>query len=166
MAEYKYKWNDDLVIGAIEKYRSQNASKPIRLIFKGVCYFAMLALLALCIYAGVWFIGIVPLIFIVLLALGPRLDYWLLKKRIRKSPFYDNSLVVKITDGGFECTSDKSKTSLSWAAFSKGRRFPDGFLLFSGVNELFWWADDALSSGTIEEVDILLKANLADYKNV
>lgn len=53
-----------------------------------------------------------------------------------------------------------------WNSISSSRRFKDGILILPDPYHFHWlpWAD--LAAGAVDEVDAILKANVADYKEL
>ena len=102
--------------------------------------------------------------FIALLIAGPAFDTWLAKRRFRKSPFYNSNVTVRLSGSGYFGEDANSRTELSWAAFTDGSRFPDGFLLFTGPQQFHWFPDRALVVGGIAEIESVLKQKIPKFK--
>lgn len=109
-----------------------------------------------------WFTAFfISLIF--LLFFSRRIDYWIMKRRLKKSPFNNSRLQVSLTQEGFHAISDKSDVSLKWSAFTRAVRFRDGFLLLQGPSAFNWLPQSAMIEGSVEEVDRLLKEQTLNY---
>jgi hypothetical protein len=104
-------------------------------------------------------------VFLLLLLQGPRIDYFLLTRRLRKSPFYGDELKIIVSQEGVAVDTQRSQTSLKWSAFTRARRFASGFLLFTGPTAFHWWPDSALAEGTLTEVTSLLRQNVPSYES-
>ena len=137
---------------------------------KAICALGLTAILALVIVVSVQgtskraeglLLGLIPVTFLVLLALGPKIDYWLVKRRLRKSPFYGNELVVTVADSGVSLETPKSKAEVSWSAFTKAHYVSDGILIFLGPSQFEWWPNLRLVVGHTSEVEGLVRRHVA-----
>jgi YcxB-like protein len=132
---------------------------PVKLI----CFVGLLALLGVSIYGKAIIPSMTFATFLVLLALGPRINIWLMLRRLRRSPFYNSDVLMTVTPDGYISQSEGSRSELTWRAFTKIRRLRDGFLVFMGVDNCYWWPDSAISTGSVPEVESTLRAAVADY---
>jgi hypothetical protein len=114
---------------------------------------------------GVGFlVALVPLTFLFLLALGPRIDYWFMKRRLKKSPFYGNELLINVAESGVSLTTPGSKTELSWSVFTMAHYLSDGILVFLGPSQFEWWPNAALVVGHRGEVERVVRLHVARQK--
>jgi hypothetical protein len=162
MNEYRVSYNEEYVLSSVERYRRQRHVYPWFIAVKVVCALGLAMLIAIIIYGALAspgksgppvLIAFVLAIFLLLLIQGPRIDYFFLKRRLRKSPFYGDEL------------TPRSQTTLRWSAFTRARRFPSGFLLFTGPTVFHWWPDSARTQGTAEDVTCILRQNVAAYES-
>jgi hypothetical protein len=115
-------------------------------------------------WAALLLLSLVPAFFIFLLLLGPRIDYFLLKRNLKKSPFYGCAVQVEITDAGVSANTSKSQVTMAWSAYTVAKRVANGFMLFSGTSVTNWLPDQALVVGVVGDVELLLRANVRTYE--
>jgi hypothetical protein len=166
MAEYSFRFTEQHLVTTASRLRQQARSRFWRSPLKLICFIGLGGLFVLCAYNLIVMPSVVFGVFLVLLAAGPRLDYWVMKWRFRSSPFYNSDIHVSVTSKGYVATDTKSRVELAWSAFTKATRFPDGFLVLSGPHLSFWWPDAGLTSGSISEVESLLRGNVAEYHGI
>jgi hypothetical protein len=172
MSQYRFSYDDAYVIDFASRYRRQRRAYPWFTVVRVVCIAGLVALLAVIVVLAVrqpnreWLallsLSLVPLFFIVLLLLGPRLDFALLKRGIRKSPFFGCEVQIAVSDAGVSVDTPKSQLSLSWSAYTRAKRLATGFILFSGPSPAHWLPDRALVAGTVGDVERLLTAKLGN----
>ncbi len=174
MNKYRVFYNEDHIFSSIEQYRRQRRVYPWFIAVKVACALGLAALLAIIIYGVVTSIGKtgplvliagVPVFFLLLLVLGSRIDNFFLKRRLKKSPFYGDEIIIDISDSGVAVSTPRSQAALQWSVFTTARRLGAGFLVFTGPTAFDWWPDAALAGGTLNEVERLLRANIADYES-
>lgn len=163
MAEYEYQFTEQHLVASASRYRQQAAARLWLFIFKLVGIVGAAALLGLCLYSRLVWPSAIFAILIVLLALGPRIDYWVMKRRFRRSPFYNGDVRVWISSSGVVSSDPQCKVELAWSAFTEAHRFPDGFLVLFGPQQFYWWPDSALRDGSVSEVESLLSGHVVRY---
>jgi hypothetical protein len=173
MNEYRFLCNEEYVLDSAERYRRQRHVYPWFIVVKGVCALGLSLLIAILIYGAVGepenagplsLIALVLTAFVFLLLLGPRIDYFFLKRRLRKSPFYGDEHKITVSVEGVTVDTARSQVLLKWPAFTHARRVASGFLLFSGPTVFYWWPDSALTQGTLVEITNLLHQNIVSYE--
>lgn len=99
--------------------------------------------------------------------LGDPIDAWLVKRRLRKSPFHNNDLSFRLSPEEIHITGNNEDARLKWSAFSKARRFRDGLLLYQGP-QFFNWLPDSASVGqdSITNAQKLAQSKVKDYRDV
>lgn len=162
--EYFIQYNETHLIETMRRYRMQRLTRFWFLPLKALCYFGMAALLALCLYARLWWLALLPGGFLLLLVFGSKLDDFIMKRRFRRSPFHGLDVSVRLTEQGFASVDVKTKVELAWSAFTGVRRFNDGFLAFTGPGAFYWWPDKALKIGTPGDVAELLRRHVGKFK--
>jgi hypothetical protein len=128
---------------------------------------AVIALAILSVFAAIYDSTWMALFFIALIVLllsGHCIDYWILKRRFRKSPYRNEHITITISDGGFHAIGGKSETKLTWEAFTKAAQFRDGFLLFQGPTLFNWLPVSGIVSGTPVEIDQLIRKHIKEHK--
>ena len=163
VAEYRFRFSEQHLVTTVTRFRQQARSRLWQLPVKMLCFIGMSVLFAFSLYNLILMPSVVLGVLIALLALGPRLDYWFMKRRFRRSPFYNNEMHISLTPNGYAASSTYSRVEVAWGALTKARRFPDGFLVFSGPQVCYWWPDTSLTGGTVAEVENLLKQHVAEY---
>lgn len=173
MNEYRVIIDEKHVIELLSRFREQRITDQWFTVVKTICAAGLVALMAIVLYAafflpnkgtsGLILIALVPAFFLFLLLLGPRIDYFFLKRGMKKSPHYGNEAQITVTDSGVSVQTPISHTTLSWSVFTQARRLAHGYLLFSGPSDIYWWPDSALTAGTPDAVALMLRANVTSY---
>ena len=175
MNEYRVLYDEEFVTDAASHYRGRRKVYPWFIVVKALCFLGLTALLVVCLVlavqavgrgasGGVFLVSLVPALFIFLLMLGPRVDYALMRRRLKKSPFYGGEAHICVAESGVSVRTPRSDLSLSWAAFTHVKRLANGFMLFSGPDSWYWWPDSALASGTVGDVERLLRISVPSYE--
>ncbi len=166
MPEYRFLFGEDFLIQGFQKYRKQHGTRCVFIAIKSVASILLVALVAFAVAHRIWGLTIFLIALVILIFNGHRMDFWLFKRRFRKSPYRNENIIITLTADGFHAVGLKSNSKLTWAAFTKARRFRDGFLLFQGPGLFNWLPDAALAAGAAAEVAYLIEANVKDYKIV
>lgn len=99
--------------------------------------------------------------------LGDPIDAWIVKNRLRKSPFHNNDLTFRLAPEEIHITGNNEDARLKWSAFSKARRFPDGLLLYQGPQFFNWLPDSAaIGADSIANARELARSKVKDYRDV
>jgi hypothetical protein len=162
MNAYRFLYDEKFIIETLSRHREQHKMRAWILGIKALCFLGLMGLLLLILLVainptrgasrGVIVLAVIPAFFMLLLLLGPRIDYFFLKRRFKRSPFYGCEARVTVTELGVMVETHKSQLSLSWSAFTKAKRLRDGFLLTSEPGMIFWWPDSSLEVGSNVEV--------------
>lgn len=172
MNEYRITYDEAFVISSLSHFRRQREVYPWFIALKVLCGLGLSGLLVILIGAvlsakypnssGLLLVALVPALFLLLLVLGPRIDYALTRRRLKKSAFYGDSMQIQVNALGIAVTSPRSELKLSWSVFTKARRIASGFMVHSD-GSIHWWPDSALSAGSIGDVERLLRENVRSY---
>lgn len=149
-AVYEFRFSEDFLVEALRRlwrHKRQRTFAAIRLVASGIM--AMFAVLSL--GFGQWWLALFFALLILAAYQGRRLDEWLARRRFRKSPYYDDPVRVEVSDDGLWIKGLKSDTRLTWEAFSRAVRFPDGWLLLQGPGVGNWLPDAARRDGESNE---------------
>ena len=157
MIKYSIKYDEEFVIESLEQFRAVKYRQLSRVFIKSIGLVGLIALFAFCIYIKFYSIAAIFAFFIALLLAGPRFDYWLMKRRLRKSPFYNQMMQIEVSTEGVVIKSDISEVKLSWQVFTQYVSNKKGFLLQSGKSDDFWWPNASITEGTLLEVEALIK---------
>jgi len=164
VAEYRFRYTEEFFIESLKRHRDQHQQRLLRRALKAIGFLGLGALFAGFLYEKLIVPSLIFAFLLMLLAFSPQIDYWWAKRSFRKSPFYNSDVVIQLSEQGYLGRDANSRTQLGWPVFTKGRRFPDGFLLFTGPHQFHWWPNAALSSGTTSEVDAIVRRNVAGYE--
>jgi hypothetical protein len=174
MSQYQVTYNEDYILNSLEQYRRQRHVYPWFIAIKIVCALGLALLIAIVLHGMITTSGkTAPLLmvfftlaaFLVLLLQGPRLDYMLLKRRLRKSPFYGDEINISVSEDGVSFKTQRSQATLNWSAFTFARRVGTGFLVFTDPKTSHWWPDAALTNGTLAEIKHHLRTNIPNFED-
>jgi hypothetical protein len=172
MNKYRYINDESYLIEALFQYKKQRTVYPWFIAVKVICVLGLVVLLAAAVdviveeqsYSPlVWISFFVLLFFVAALFAGPKFDYFFVKRRLKKSPFYGDETLLTLVDNGISVKTQKYQTSLSWSACTMAKRRPSGFLLFLGANNFYWLPDQALIAGDVSDVQRLFSVNIRAY---
>ncbi|MEO8002700.1 MAG: YcxB family protein, partial [Arenimonas sp.] len=165
MITYKFICNEVHLIDSVKHHRRLGAKKYLRIAIKSFCILTMLALLAICLQSPYKWTTLVPVVAVILVFLGPQIDYWFYARRYKKSPEYGLTAEITFADDGVSFVTSKSNSTLAWSYFTQVRRMSDGFIVFYGPSNYAWWPDKAIAFGTVDDLCQLLASKTVDYKN-
>jgi hypothetical protein len=167
MAQYRFTFSEEFLIEANLRYRRQLPWRRPFYGLKGVLAFILLALGAFVAIAAKWWLLVPFAAFAGALFLGWPLDAWFLRRRFRKSPYYNDEITLTISDEGIHGTGRSSETRLNWSLITKARRFADGLLLFQGP-QVFHWLPNAAAVAPADVADLerLVRARVQDTRDV
>lgn len=102
---------------------------------------------------------------LVLLVFAADLGEWLAGRNVRRSIYRDELVRVTVSPSGCSIVGAMSgRSDLPWSSFTHAMRVRDGFLLFRGPM-CNWLPIEALTRGTADEADALIRQNIADYRS-
>jgi hypothetical protein len=113
-----------------------------------------------------WPLGLFFAALVLLMFNGHLLDFWMVKRRFRKSPYWKDSIISKLTAEGLHTVGRNTESKLGWAVITKACSFGDGLLLFQGPGVFNWLPDDALVDGNRAEVEDLVQSHVKDHRIV
>ena len=166
MPEYRFLFDETFLIESLRKYRKQHGTRYASLAIKSIAGLLLLALAAFSAWQIDWWLALFFCALVLLMFNGHLIDYWLIRRRFRKSPYRNENMVSILTAEGLHAVSPQSDSRLAWSVFTKARSFSDGVLLFQGPGVFNWLPDTALSDGSRTEVDSLIRARVKDYRIV
>ena len=166
MIEYKFKYTVSHFINGYRHYKKQIKYRFLLYVFYLSIMLLFSSIAVLSYYkdeiALVYFFG--ALTFIPFW--GSLIENYILRRKLKKSPFYNNIVSVKINEEGLKNSDNHASLELAWSAITKAREFPDGYMLFTGPNVYYWLPDIALEVGEKDLLNKLIDKNIQDYKNV
>ncbi|MFZ6653959.1 hypothetical protein [Undibacterium sp. TJN19] len=163
MAEYQIKNTEKHQVTAFYRKRSISYERFLRQPVKIVSCLGLMALLAILIHAKAYLVSLFIASMIVLLALGPKLDYWIMLWRFRRSSACNIMMQLVVESDKFSWDDPLSKGEAQWNVFDKVYRLKDGFLIFYQYGQFQWWPDACISTGTVDEVAGILRSQIAKY---
>lgn len=165
--EYRVRYTEEYLLEALSHHRRQLWWRGSFYALKGFLA-ALIALLTVGAFVYRLFVPAIVLSAVLgALLLGPPIDAWFAKRRLRKSPFYNNDLTFRISADELHVTGKNEDSRLKWSAFSKARRFSDGLLLFQGPHFFNWLPDRAaVDAASITSAQELARAQIKDYRDV
>ena len=166
MVVYSVIFDAAFLTHAFQSYRKQKSLRYVIIIFKLAFLLSMLFPVAFLVQRSYWWIALVYVGLVLVLFKAQSIDIWFLKRRLRRSPFWNQELVISITPQGLHLITANYDMMLKWSAFTKARTFEDGVLLFQGNVIFNWLPDSALTEGTRAEVESLIQTNVKDYKRL
>lgn len=159
--EYRFIASEAFFVEAFERHRSQ---VPWLGWLRTLRYILAIPLILLCLfmsYVGAISAAIILAVFVALLLQGSRLDNWMLKRNLRKSPYNNDTIVTCLSDTGMEANGKLDSARINWATFTKATRFADGWLLHRGPHLFNWLPDNALHAGAeLTEASALIRAHV------
>ncbi len=86
-------------------------------------------------------------------------------KKFRRWKTYGATVNAILYRDRFVCQTPLTNAALRWETFSWAARFPDGYLLIA-EGQTYWLYIVDMTSGRVDDVDAVLRANIADYKEI
>lgn len=83
---------------------------------------------------------------------------------LRRAKEFDQPTTLTLYREGLVWSNQLSTTMKRWAALQSAVRYRDGILLNVGLTQFYWLPFGDLASGAIDDIDALMKASFADYK--
>jgi len=162
--EYRFRCSDEFFAAAFAKYRKQLWWYGAFRLLKFIAALLLLGFAAFFALRHRFFAATGYLAIALLLVLAPRLDAWLLRRRLRKSPYHNDDAVVRISDEGVSVRGRSSEVRMDWSVITKARRFADGLMLFQGPHVFHWLPDSAFTGGSPSEAENLVRSRVTDYR--
>lgn len=157
MIRYEILMDENHLAEALSRRRMLGWGRYIRGGAKIVCLVGLLLLLAGVIYAGIAQLAVLVSFLILLLGVGPMFDYWWLRRKLKKSPFYQCMAIIELSEEGYSHSTPHSSGSWTWSTIKKVRRLGDGFVVIDVSGLAYWWPDSGLRIGTKDEALELLR---------
>ena len=157
LVEYNITFDDAFIVEMVRRYRQVHKWRSLRLALKWLAG----AFLAFAVVSSLvqqwWGVAAMWAVALGVLVASPRIDYWLAKRRWRKSPSRGEKVHMSLGPGGVHSIGRTHDSQLAWTAFSQAVSLPDGMLLYQGPHLFQWLPDSALIAGTREEVEAILR---------
>lgn len=144
--QYKFIFSEEFLLTANLRYRRQIIWRRPFYGLKGFLALTLLALTTLLTIVGnTWMVVPFPIIAGMLFLTWP-IDAYFLRRRFRKSPFYNDEVSLTFSEEGLHAVGKASEVRGKWPIFTKARRFGDGLLLFQGPQVFHWLPDSAATT--------------------
>ncbi len=170
-AEFRVRYDEQYLLSAISRHRRQLWWRGAYDLLRWSLAAVMALLTGIVFYSGAFMPSVVlggftgALLGSILL--GDPIDAWILKRRLRKSPFHNNNLVFRVSPTDIHASGNNEDTHLKWTAYSKARRFSDGLLLYQGPQFFNWLPDSAaLDAASISAAQEMARSYVKDYRDV
>ena len=99
---YTIPLTDDHIVETYAQHRTQQkALLWLAWPMKIICALGLLALLGVGVFAKVYFVAAFAAFFLLLLAMGPRFDYWSMRRRWRRHPQFNELLRIEAADSSW-----------------------------------------------------------------
>ncbi len=168
--KFEFVLSDEWLASAIAvrlKYRSRfHIEKPVKIVASFILaimaimlFFATPALGVKVFLTGAFFIALIFVMFN-----AHKVDYWLAKRRFKKSPFRNERCTVSLSEDGLLEITGKSEHKLKWSTFVKAFRADDDFMLLQYDKQIIWLPKKALIEGTVEEAESIIKSHVGNYE--
>jgi len=156
---YSIPLTEDHIVRTYAQHRALQTSRlwlmwPIKLL----CALGLVGLLGLGIFAKLYAIAVFAIFFLALLAMGPRFDYWSMRRRWRRHPQFNKQMQIVASEDGVTFATPTSSGNFQWPAHTRGVVRPAGVILYTSPADYYWLPDDAITIGTPAEVRELLRA--------
>lgn len=160
--ELSFQFTEAFLIETMRRFRRQSQFRSLRLGLRAVGVPFMLFTAAVAFRHG----DVAPAALMtgggILAVFLTQLEDWRLRRAFRKSPYHNQPIVTQVSEEGILTTSPKSQAKLTWAAYTRAVRFPDGVLLFQGPRMINWLPFSALrDAATAEPLVRLIASKIA-----
>jgi len=166
MIELRFKYDEEFRVTSLRRYRRQHRARHLLAVVKALAALLLLALAAFGLAHGMPWLTVFFVCVVILLFSGHLIDLWIFKRRLRRSPFRNEEVVITLAEEGVHGVSQKSDATLSWSAFTKACRFRDGFLLFQGPESFSWLPTPNLAKESQDELESLIRDKIKKYRDV
>jgi hypothetical protein len=160
---YAIRISEDYVVEALARHRSCQKSRWFRRPVKILCGVGLVALAAVCLYARLVLLAVFFAFLIVLLLMGPRLDYFIVRWRWRRAPQNNAELKVEVSEQHLASSDQNSSATANWPAYNRAVEFSSGVLLYTAPWHYLWLPDIAIVAGLPEDARSIYRANIRDY---
>lgn len=161
------KFTSDFLIVAFQRYRRQHRGRYVGLAIKSLALVFLAPVAIWMFWREHILMGISFLALSVFMFFAHHVDYWLIRRSFRKSPYCDEDVTIELSDAGFHVRSSKQDSRLQWTAFTKVVYFKDGFLLFQGPKSFIWIPLSSLSyPSQAAELATLLRSKIPTHKTI
>jgi hypothetical protein len=166
MPTARIRYDSAFLDAAFERYRRQHPARGLIRFCKIAGVLVLLPVSAVLFWTGEAVAASGALLAAIPILLSDRLDRWLARRAVAKSPYLDDDLTIRFGEDGFHATSPKQDVKLRWEVFTRVVHFPDGFLLFQGPKLFNWIPFAALDPAGVKELEGLLLKHIKPHRAV
>lgn len=161
------RYTDSHVMVAVSRYRMQHRTRRLLTGLKVLIALPMAALAFAGFFDGAFGLGLFFVGVCFLLFFGHHIDFWWMRRSLRKWKFRDETIAVAFTDEGVHSESSKHEATLRWPSFTKAIHFHDGFLLLDGSRNVHWIpAASIVEPAGVAALERLLREKIAEHQVV
>jgi hypothetical protein len=160
---YILRLSDDYIVEAHHRHRARASAWWLRAPIKIFCGVFLAALLGFGIWAGEFIVIAIPAFFLFLLLLGPRIDYFIIRRRWKRVPQFNEEMKVEMSGTQISSSSAKAAGTSAWSNYVKATQHRDGVMLYNAPWNYFWLPDSALVKGTSEQARELIRSAIPQY---
>ena len=160
MAEYLIYFDDGFLI---QSFRRHWGLQPSRVAFKVVKACAAVLLAVACLSSAVqgWVgMAVFWVILIVVLLMSHQVDYWLMRRRFRRSPYRGETVRLSVEPEGVYSVAGTHEATFKWLAYTRAIGLPDGIMLYQGPSVFQWLPDASLVSGNRRDVEQVVRSHV------
>jgi uncharacterized protein YhhL (DUF1145 family) len=163
MIKYNFKIDDKFIIDGFKRYRRQHALRSTWLFSKIFLTIFFIILSVISIYHGDYNLLLFIAIVIAFMHFGHRIEYLIIRRRLRKTPHFNENIEIALSESGYHSFSSKAEARAKWSIFTKVVAFRDGLLLFQGPRLYHWLPTAKILEGAVENLVDLVKTNIENY---
>ena len=160
MAEYLIHFDEGFLI---RSFRRHWGLQPSRVAFKVVKACAAVLLAVACLSSAVhgWVgMAVFWAILIVVLLMSHQVDYWLMRRRFRRSPYRGETVRLSVEPEGVHSVAGTHEATFKWSAYTRAIGLPDGIMLYQGPSFFQWLPDASLVSGNRRDVEHVVRSHV------
>ena len=102
-----------------------------------------------------------------LLFVAQQVDYWLVRRAFRQSPYRDEEVTIVFNEEKVHVRSSKQDSRLEWNVFTQAAFFRKGILFFQGPKSPLWIPFSALTrTDQADTLIALVRSKISEHKIV
>lgn len=156
MIEAAYIYDDAHLFTSLARARRQTRGRWALNFVKVICTLLFVAMAALLFHGKQIVGGLVLLAPIPFLAFAHWLDRPTIRRRFKKSPFYNASVRFRLSEAQVEVNDGKVDARIDWSVFDRLVLFDDGILVFQGEGVFNWFPASAFATSADYEAAVAL----------
>ena len=166
MVEYKINANEDYVVETWKRHFMCSKTRTPVLMLKIALGLMLFLLIIFSLSLPDYLMTCLMTVLLILLIFGKTIDYWRMKKSVKKHPLLLKTHNLQLSEAGIASNHETGQGNTTWQAFEKAIRLDDGFLLYQGPKVFFWLPDIALTSGNLDDAKAWIQTRITQYNEV